>query len=350
MARLTKEIVNERIAPRGLELIGEFVKASEKTTFRCLDGHDWSATPSNIMSGKGCPHCAGNIKLTKAIVNERIASRGIRMINEYVTARKKVDFVCAKGHQWSTTPDAVMRGQGCKKCAGLEKLTKDEVNVRLAPRKIKIIAEYVNTQTKTKFQCHHGHEWETTPGSVMSGKGCPQCVDRSRNSLTADEINKRIAPRKIKMIGEYKNTKDKVKFVCDIGHEWLTPPSNVLSGCGCPKCAQCGTNDDAIYIWQAKGEQFNGKPVYKVGVTSAYLGDKRISQVINRSGGRFTAKIVTLTAVDTSARAIERQLHELGEHPGYTGFDGCTEFRAMSDAELKTALDIIHWHAVKQSA
>ena len=105
---------------------------------------------------------------------------------------------------------------------------------------------------------------------------------------------------------------------------------------------------DAIYIWRAEGEEFSGKPVYKIGITSEDLKDQRVRNVANRSG--FTAKIVTLTAVDTSARSIERQLHDLGEHPGYTGFDGCTEFRAMSDDELNTALDIIHWHAVKQAA
>lgn len=112
--------------------------------------------------------------------------------------------------------------------------------------------------------------------------------------------------------------------------------------CSHMEYAEGGSRDDAIYIWEAVGEQFNGKPVYKIGVTSAHLDDQRINIVANRSG--FCAKIIILCEVTTSARSIESQLLELGEHPGYEGFDGCTEFRAMTEDELTTALNIINSH------
>jgi hypothetical protein len=72
--KLTKEIINERIADRGIVLIGRYKSASIKTTFQCPDGHTWDSKPNNIMNGTGCPHCAGKAPLTKDIVNESITA------------------------------------------------------------------------------------------------------------------------------------------------------------------------------------------------------------------------------------------------------------------------------------
>ena len=68
--RLTKEQVNDRIVDRGLVLIGDYINAATKTTFRCDKGHEWEASPDNVMNaGTGCPICAGNTLLTKEEVN-----------------------------------------------------------------------------------------------------------------------------------------------------------------------------------------------------------------------------------------------------------------------------------------
>ena len=99
------------------------------------------------------------------------------------------------------------------------------------------------------------------------------------------------------------------------------------------------SDNDAIYIWRAAGEYFNGHPVYKIGVTSARLGTVRIEQVAKDSGFEFD--LICCEPVACKATELERKLHILGESPGYTGFDGCTEFRALSDSALYTAVTLI---------
>ena len=56
--KLTKEIVNERIAHRGIAMTGDYIGARTKTEFACSEGHGWDATPKNVMKGRGCPDCA----------------------------------------------------------------------------------------------------------------------------------------------------------------------------------------------------------------------------------------------------------------------------------------------------
>lgn len=100
-----------------------------------------------------------------------------------------------------------------------------------------------------------------------------------------------------------------------------------------------GMDNDAIYIWRAAGWVFNGNPVYKVGVTSARLDDIRIQQVAKAADA--TAEIVIIANVKSSATKVEKDLLKIGDDPKYIDFDGCTEFRAMSDEQLQQALDII---------
>ena len=99
------------------------------------------------------------------------------------------------------------------------------------------------------------------------------------------------------------------------------------------------SDNDAVYIWKALGWTYNGEQVYKVGVTSARLNDRRINAVANSAD--VEAEIVMLAKVNGKATDLESALLSIGHDPKYVDFDGCTEFRAMSDEQLKQALALI---------
>ena len=113
-----RDFVNHRIADRGLRMVGDYVTAHTKSTFECADGHQWDVMPNSVLRGVGCSHCTKNAKLTKEIVNERISDRGLRMVGEYVNAITKSTFGCADGHRWDARPDSVMHRSGCPFCSG----------------------------------------------------------------------------------------------------------------------------------------------------------------------------------------------------------------------------------------
>ena len=100
-----------------------------------------------------------------------------------------------------------------------------------------------------------------------------------------------------------------------------------------------GTSNDTVYIWKALGQFYNGHPVYKIGITSERLNIKRIEQVSKESG--FSYDLICCEQVVVSAAKLESKLLLLGEHPGYIGFNGSTEFRALSDSALYAAISII---------
>ena len=175
-AKLTKEIVNQRLKSRGIKLTGHYTGARDKTTFRCPEGHQWMATPDSVARRNGCPHCAGKAPLSKEIVNQRLESRGIKLIGHYDGAMKKTLFQCPEGHEWLAIPNSVMSGNGCPHCAGNAPLSKKIINEKFAERGILIVSEYTGARAKSTFRCSEGHEWLARPYNVMGGRGCPTCA------------------------------------------------------------------------------------------------------------------------------------------------------------------------------
>ncbi len=108
------------------------------------------------------------------------------------------------------------------------------------------------------------------------------------------------------------------------------------------------SENNVIYIWKAERELFNGESVYKIGMTSARLGKRRIKKVEKDS--KFKATVIALVQVSGRATLVERKLLALGQDPKYMAFDGSTEFRALSDEQLQQALDILNQHAVEELA
>jgi hypothetical protein len=103
------------------------------------------------------------------------------------------------------------------------------------------------------------------------------------------------------------------------------------------------SENNVIYIWKAKEFTFNGLSVYKMGMTSDRLQKRRINEVAKDAN--VTAEIITLKKVSIKATDIEKQLHKLGQDPQYSGFGGCTEFRALTDQELNQATTLIEKYA-----
>jgi len=99
------------------------------------------------------------------------------------------------------------------------------------------------------------------------------------------------------------------------------------------------SDNNVIYIWEAIDEFFNGEQVYKIGVTSARLGEARIHQCAKKSGK--DANVLILENVNGKATDIEAEILKLGEDPKYIECDGYTEFRALNNDDLDKALDLI---------
>lgn len=120
LAPLSKEIINERLtfSKREILLFGEYSNNKTKTEFGCLHGHRWLSRPDAILNGNGCPECS-RIKSSwsKEEFLQSISGRGIELIGEFINYTTKTTFRCVCGNIWDTRPKNIADGCGCRGCS-----------------------------------------------------------------------------------------------------------------------------------------------------------------------------------------------------------------------------------------
>lgn len=83
-----------------------FERGKDHLQWECKEGHTWTAKANNVLySGKWCPHCAGNAKLSIEEMREVAAKRGGKCLSEiYQGGAKKLQWQCGCGYIWWATP------------------------------------------------------------------------------------------------------------------------------------------------------------------------------------------------------------------------------------------------------
>lgn len=172
----TADTVNRRLSDRNIVLTGQYVNALTKTTFRCAYKHEWSATPNNVLRGRGCPHCSNRAKLDVTTINDRLKEREIEAISPVIKGRTLFRHLICDTKWESGISNVLNNNSGCPECAGNVKLSNSLLNERLQNRNIVADGKYVNARTPMKFNCEFGHSWLATPDNILRGKGCPECA------------------------------------------------------------------------------------------------------------------------------------------------------------------------------
>ncbi len=97
--------------------------SGSRRQWRCSHGHVWIAPVSRRTRGRtGCPYCANQRVLPGfndlASIAPEIAAEALFDATSVVYGSPtKRRWRCAEGHEWSTSPEVRMRGNGCPTCA-----------------------------------------------------------------------------------------------------------------------------------------------------------------------------------------------------------------------------------------
>lgn len=182
-------------------------------------------------------------------------------------SRKKVWWICERGHEWQATISNRSRGDKCPYCSGrytiigvndlmtinpeLAEQWNYNRNGTLTPKDVKI-----KSNRKVWWICSKGHEWEAIIADRTSGKGCPICS--GKKVLFGYNDLETLCPEIAKQWNYAKNigltpqnastgSHIKVWWKCNNGHEWQACICDRVNGNGCPYCsgrvAITGTND-----------------------------------------------------------------------------------------------------------
>lgn len=103
-----------------IQVLGRYIKNNISILHKCLiDNYEWMAKPNNILNGTGCPKCAGTIKKSQEEYISQVnkVNRMIKVLGEYVNQNTKISHQCLKcNHIWEATPSNILSGRGCPVC------------------------------------------------------------------------------------------------------------------------------------------------------------------------------------------------------------------------------------------
>lgn len=127
------------------------------------------------------------------------------------------------------------------------KYSKEDIEKRISQH-IKIIGEYVDTNTKTLFKCTlDDYEWMALPRDICRGHGCPQCKinnARQRYIWTNEYFLEKLSEVRndVEVLEEYKGSQKNIKCMCKkCGKIWFVAPCRLLKNV---KCFYCSYEED----------------------------------------------------------------------------------------------------------
>lgn len=238
-------IVEMKTKHPNIDVLGKYETSKSKILCKCkIDGYEWTPVAYSLSMGNGCPKCAGNAPKTNDdfLSEMNNINPNIEILEKYISNTKKVLCKCKiDNHQWSATPTNLLKGKGCPICSGNMKMSHNDFQLKLKEIQpnILLLSEYINNKTKVRCKCLiDEYEWEAYPNNLLRGCGCHKCVNKTRRTHEdfCKEI-KEIHP-KIKVLGKFATVNSPIRCFCsECENEFESLPTNLLNGHGCLACS-----------------------------------------------------------------------------------------------------------------
>ncbi len=232
MKKLTMLAMTWLARDRGGRCISRvYVNSNSPLLWECASGHRWSAAPESIKKGSWCPECAGVRRLTLEEMQRLAESRGGRCLSRcYLNAASKLIWQCSANHIWSATPTQVRKGHWCPICARVARLTLYELQQIAAKKGGQCLSlDYANSSKLLRWRCVVGHEWQARAHSIRAGGWCPACAHNQR--LKLEEMREIARERGGRCLStRYENGRTPLIWECELRHRWKALPARVKNG------------------------------------------------------------------------------------------------------------------------
>ena len=169
----------------------EYVDAKTPVKIICPIHGIFEVSPTNHLAGNKCRKCAhNNSPSTEEWINNALKVHKHRYDYskvDYIKAHTKITIICKEHGEFEQTPAHHMSGKNCPKCSGhhvpsteewVEKAQKIHGHTYLYHK-----SQYISSHVKLVIVCKEHGDFEQTPASHLSGKGCPKCAGHNHSIL-----------------------------------------------------------------------------------------------------------------------------------------------------------------------
>lgn len=139
-----------------------YISNKQPVTIICPEHGPFQQRPINHLSGKGCPYCAGNARMTtRTFIDKARAVHGDKYgyrLAEYTGYHKKVSIICPVHGKFEQTPCDHLHGHGCPSCAVKHVETTSKNNTQSDPHRVLRRTERPRF-TGTPYSCSQVAKW-----------------------------------------------------------------------------------------------------------------------------------------------------------------------------------------------
>jgi hypothetical protein len=241
--------VKESFEKEGYQLLTTGYKnSSQKLDFICSKGHKHFISWAHWQRGHRCNICVGQI-LTYDDIKRSFEKEGYQLLtSEYKNCYQKLDFMCPKGHNYYIMWNSWQQGCRCGICSNNKALDYANIKESFERENYQLLSfEYKNSSQKLDFICPKGHKHSITWNSWQRGQRCGLCSPTKH--LEYVDIKKSFEKEGYRLLTtEYVNVFQKLEFICLRGHKHFIKWREWQQGCRCKVCSS--------YISKAEKEVF----------------------------------------------------------------------------------------------
>lgn len=283
-----------------------YEKNSKRVWITCLEcGHRFQQAPVNHLN-RGCAKCAGVARLTTdEFIEKATAIHGDKFDYSevvYESRKSKIWLTCREcGYHFQQTAGDHLSGRGCPDCAGAVRMTTDrfiEKAQKLHGNKYDYSESVCNGSSDlVKIKCNIcGLVFDQDASDHCNrGSGCPACGRlRTTKALigktkvtTNGFVKKAITVHGDKY--DYSNTKHThslkpVRIDCRLHGPFFQYAHTHLNGSGCPECARTRFSIDE---WIADAEKVHGAGRYDYSKVVFAVQSEKVTIFCNGCGTEF---------------------------------------------------------------
>ena len=165
----------------------EYVNSHRPVKIICKIHGEFEQSPTNHLSGKGCPICAGKNMTTEQFIKKARIIHGDRYDYSkvvYINSTTKVCIICPEHGEFWQSPNNHLDGKGCYFCGVKQQTQQRTITTSEFIKRAMLIhndkykydkVDYINARSKVCIICpSHGEFWQE-PCLHLSGSGCPNC-------------------------------------------------------------------------------------------------------------------------------------------------------------------------------
>ena len=215
----------------------EYINSHTNVCIICPKHGEFWQTPRSHLAGSGCSKCSGNAKSnTEEFIKKAQLIHGNKYDYSetvYISADKKVKIICPLHGEFYVAVNHHLSGRGCPKCAGNIKLTTEDF-LKKAKEVHGDKYDYSKVDYKTSIIpvciiCPKHGEFLQKPNTHLCGCGCPKCGASKSTSKMELKIKSFLEDNNIKYIPQH--SFDWLKYENPLKLDFYLPEYNIAIEC-----------------------------------------------------------------------------------------------------------------------